>query len=122
MRLSNAQVRDVLGQLEDAVVIPAESPAFQQLESVFGLHTFFLRESGLHVVERGETPVPSNETAFMVRVADWADAAHTRLAPSRPQVAKSVDIGPKLADLPCTDPESDEQDLLAGHGDGSSTR
>jgi hypothetical protein len=120
MRLSNAQVRDVLGQLDDAMVVPPENPALQQLESVFGFHTFFLRQSGLHVVERGETPAPSSEAAFMVRVADWADAGHTRLAPSRPQVAKAVDIGPKLADLPCTDPESDAQDLLAGHGDGRS--
>jgi len=46
----------------------------------------------------------------------------TRARSSRPQVAKSVDIGPKLADLPCTDPESDEQDLLGGHGDGDPPR
>jgi hypothetical protein len=122
MRLSNAQVRDVLGQVDDAVVVPPESPAVPQLESVFGLHTFFLRQSGLHVVERGEAPAPASETAFVVRVADWADDRHTRLAPSRPQVSKSVDIGPKLADLPCTEPESDEQDLLGGHGDGSPPR
>ena len=122
MRLSNAQVRDVLHQLDDAVVVPPENAALPQLESVFGLHTFFLRQSGLHVVERGEAGAPSSETAFMVRVADWADPAHTRLAPSRPQVAKTVDIGPKLADLPMTDPESEEQDLLAGHGDGGPTR
>jgi hypothetical protein len=119
MRLSNAQVRDVLGQMDDAVVIPAESPALQQLEPVFGFHTFFLRHSGLHVVERGETPVPGSEAAFMVRVADWADAGHTRLAPSRPQVAKAVDIGPKLADLPFDD-EGEEQDLFAGHGEAQS--
>lgn len=119
MRLSNAQVRDVLHQLDDAVVIPHENPAQPQLESVFGLHTFFLRQTGLHVVERGETAAPSSETAFIVRVADWVDQGHTRLAPSRPQVAKTVDIGPKLADLPATDPDSEEQDLLAGHGDGA---
>jgi len=47
------------------------------------------------------------------------DPTHTRLEPSRPEVAKAVDIGPKLADLP-VDGESEEQDLLAEHGDGLS--
>jgi hypothetical protein len=117
MRLSNAQVRDVLQQMDDAVVVAAENPAVPQLESAFGPHTFFVGDGGLHVVERGNVPEPTSETAFVVKIADWIDGSHTRLAPSRPEVAKAVDIGPRLADLP-VDEDSDEQDLFAGHGDG----
>jgi hypothetical protein len=119
MRLSHAQVRDVLHQMDDTVVVPPENPAIPQLESAFGPHTFFLGQGGLHVVERGNMPEPAGETAFIVKIANWVDPTHTRLEPSRPEVAKAVDIGPKLADLPL-DGESEEQDLLAGHGDGLS--
>ncbi len=122
MRLSNAQVRDVLGQLDGAEVVPAENPAVRQLERIFGPHTFFIADDGLHVVERGETASLEGEPAFVVRVAGWADSAHTRLEPRRAEVTKAVDIGPALADLPWIeddeiDDEAEQQDLFAGHGD-----
>jgi hypothetical protein len=120
MRLSNAQVRDVLHQMDDAVVVPPENPAVPQLESAFGPHTFFLGGAGLHVVERGNLPAEAGETAFVVKIAAWADAAHTQLEPRRPEVTKSIDIGPKLADLPHSDEDGDDQGLFAGHGDGGS--
>jgi len=117
MRLSNAQVRDVLHQMDDTVAISPENPAIPQLESAFGPHTFFLGQSGLHVVERGSMPEPSSDRAFVVKIANWVDPTHTRLEPSRPEVARAVDIGPKLADLPF-DGESEAQDPFAGHGEG----
>jgi len=117
MRLSNAQVRDVLNQTE-ARVVPQDHPVVPQLEQVFGLHTFFLKREGLHVIERGELPSPEGEDpAFLVKVAGWADEAHTNLVPQRAEVAGAVDIGPEIADLPAVDPEGEEQDPLAGHGE-----
>ena len=122
MRLSNAQVRDVLHQV-DARVLAADHPVVPQLEAIFGLHTFFLQEEGLLVVERGEIPSPEGDPAFVVKVAHWADPAHTSLEPQPAEVAGAVDIGPAIADLPFVDPETceadpdeGEQDLWAGHG------
>ena len=122
MRLSNAQVRDVLHQME-AKVVPADHPSVRQLEAIFGLHTFFIREEGLHVIERGEIPSPDGDPAYVVKVAHWIDPKHTALEPQPAEVAGSVDIGPKLADLRYVDPETGEpdpvegeQDPLAGHG------
>ena len=122
MRLSNVQVRDVLNQMQ-ARVVPADHPLVPQLEQIFGPHTFFLKEEGLHVVERGGTPSPEGDPAFVVKVANWADEKHTTLAPQRFEVAAAIDIGPEIADLPGIDPETgeidadaEEQDLLAGHG------
>jgi hypothetical protein len=109
MRLSNAQVRDVLEQIDGAAVVPSDNPVAHQLEMVFGPHTFFLGHDGLHVVERGDMPSPEGDAAFVVTVAGWADDKHTRLAPHRAEVAKAVDIGPATADLP-TDSKSEDED------------
>jgi hypothetical protein len=128
MRLSNAQVRDVLRQM-NAQLVPADHPIVPQLEQVFGLHTFFLKPEGLHVVERGETPAPDSDPAFVVKIADWTDETHKVLAPQRYEVAGAIDIGPEIADLPGIDPKTgeidpnaDEQDPLAGHGHGKGVR
>jgi hypothetical protein len=115
MRLSNAQVQDVVRQTK-ARVVPPNHPIVPQLEQVFGLHTFFLKPEGLHVVERGGLPSPEGDPAFIVKVADWADERHTLLAPQRYEVAGAIDIGPELADLPRIDPDTDERDPMAGHG------
>ena len=122
MRLSNAQVRDVLHQMK-AKVVPADHPVVPQLEAIFGLHTFFLRDEGLHVVERGEVQPPEGEPALVVKIANWTDPQHTALEPQPAEIAGAVDIGPEMADLPYVDPETGEpdpdrgeQDPLAGHG------
>lgn len=122
MRLSNAQVRDALRQM-NAQLVPSDHPIVPQLEQVFGLHTFFLKPEGLHVVERGGLPSPDGDPAFLVKIADWADDRHTLLAPQRYEVAGAIDIGPEIADLPGVDPDTgepdpdaEEQDPLAGHG------
>ena len=122
MRLSNSQARDVMNQAR-AEVLPADHPIMPQLEQVFGLHTFFLKTEGLHVVERGGADSPGADPAFLVKIAGWADEKHTVLAPQRYEVAGAVDIGSELADLPEVDaetgeidPDGDVQDPLAGHG------
>jgi hypothetical protein len=115
MRLSNLQVRDVLKQMP-AEVLPSDHPIVPQLEQVFGFHTFFLKGDGLHVVERGSSEPPQGETAFVVKVADWANEEHTVLAPKRYEVAGTIDIGPEIADLPHAGPDVEEQDPMAGHG------
>ncbi|HVO03719.1 MAG TPA: hypothetical protein VMT54_16060 [Candidatus Cybelea sp.] len=122
MRLSNAQVRDVVNQTH-CKVLPEEHPAVRRLEEVFGHHTFFLGDAGLTVIERLGERQPEDEPAFVVKVARWDDGTGTKLIPQRAEVAGTVDIGPEMADLPAVDPETgeieregDALDPLAGHG------
>jgi hypothetical protein len=89
-------VNNVLDQI-DARVIPPEHPAVRRLEQVFGPHTFFLADEGLHVVERGETESPEDDSAYVVKVAAWADAEKTSLEPQPAEIAKPITIGAKDA-------------------------
>jgi hypothetical protein len=114
MRLSNAQMRDVMQQAE-ARAVPTDHPALPELERAFGPHTFFTSAEGLHVVERGEPPGPQADTAFLVKVAGWVDDRHSSVIPLRAEVTKVVDIGSHIADLPDADP-------LALHGRGRGIR
>ena len=53
MKLTSAQVHQVLDQFEGEV-IPSDSPSVPELEATFGPHTFFVATEGLHLVERSE--------------------------------------------------------------------
>ena len=117
MRLSNAQVRDVIQQT-GVEALPADHPIVRQLEQVFGFLTFLLKPEGLHVVERGGLASPEGDPAFLVKIAGWADERHTLLAPQRYEVAGPVDSGPDIADLPRSEDHAEQQDLFAGHGHG----
>jgi hypothetical protein len=97
MKLKDTQVEHVLDQLP-AEVIPDDHPTVPELESVFGLHTFFIGSEGLHVVERGGGDAISEQTTYLVKVAHWADDRKTSLVPQDAEVTDTVDIGPASND------------------------
>jgi hypothetical protein len=75
MKLTSAQVKRTLGQIE-AQAIPDDHPVIPQLNHLFGEHTFFLDSSGLSIVEIVE-PAGSSEapvqSAKIVNLASWND-------------------------------------------------
>ena len=81
MRLTAEQVERTLHQF-DAQPIPDDHPVVEQLNDMFGDHTFFLDSHGLSVVEPTE---PEAGTATVINIADWSDEDLTRLAPHPPQ-------------------------------------
>jgi len=105
MKLSNAQVKDVVKQLETKV-IPSHHPAVPQLVRTFGEHTFFLGPDGLHVIKRGEAEAGAASDAYAVRVASWSDNLKTKLVPHPGAITRTVDIGSESADL--GNPDADE--------------
>lgn len=77
-----------------AQTIPDTHPAIPQLNSLFGDHTFFLDDNGLHIVE----PMGAARTGALegkvVKLASWSDANHTSLAPHEPELTDvTVDLG-----------------------------
>jgi hypothetical protein len=92
MKLSTARVKQTLDQLEaqdafqNAVPIPEDSPVLPQLSGLFGDHTFFLDSEGLHIVEPAEPATAADgPTGQLVKLARWADAGHSALAPQQPE-------------------------------------
>jgi hypothetical protein len=91
MKLTDAQVQEVLAQI-DGQVVPADHPTMDQLESIFGPHTFFLGIDGLHVVECADIDGSGEEQAFVVKVAAWTDDQKTSLRPHEAELVSEVVI------------------------------
>jgi hypothetical protein len=97
MKLSAAQIKHAMPQIE-AQAIPDNHPAVQELKGLFGDHTFFLGQDGLHVVETAE-PVRDGALANVVNLASWANKERTALTPHKPEVTEVViEIGPEEPD------------------------
>jgi hypothetical protein len=89
MRLTSELVERTVSQF-DAQTIPDSHPAIPQLNDLFGDHTFFLDNSGLHIVEPAEPIHGGVPAGKVVKLASWSDANHTSLAPHRPEVTDVV--------------------------------
>jgi hypothetical protein len=90
MKLNSTQVKQTLSQF-DAQVLPDDHPAVNQLNDLFGDHTFFLDSSGLKVVEPTDAPgVEAPRTGEVVNLADWSDATFTSLKPHEPELTGVV--------------------------------
>jgi hypothetical protein len=91
MKLSTARLQQTLDQLENAgefegtVAIPDDNPAIAKLNQVFGDHTFLLDSEGLHIVEPLAPESDEAAECQVVKLASWADANCTTLAPHRPE-------------------------------------
>lgn len=91
MKLSTARLQQTLDQMQNAgefegtVAIPDDNPAVPKLNQVFGDHTFFLDSAGLHIVEPLAQQSPDAAECQVVKLASWADANCTTLAPHRPE-------------------------------------
>jgi hypothetical protein len=83
MRLTSTQVERTLRQF-DAQPIPDNHPALEQLNRLFGDHTFFLDSNGLNIVEPAE-PQAGVEAGKVVNLASWSDPNLTTLAPHEPE-------------------------------------
>src|SRR5438270_6511851 len=73
MRLTSALVERILSQFE-AEVIPDSHPAVQELNRLFGDHTFFLDTNGLNIVEPAESLEARVQTGKVINLASWNDA------------------------------------------------
>jgi hypothetical protein len=84
MRLNSAQLERTLSQFE-AQPLPDNHPAIPQLNNLFGDHTFFLDNMGLHVLEPSESPAEEGQAGEIINLANWSDANLTSLLPHEPE-------------------------------------
>jgi hypothetical protein len=89
MKLNSAQVEQALTQFQ-AVVLPNDDPAVQELRALFGEHTFFLDRNGLSVVEPNEGAQPGAPAGTVVNLANWTDESMDGLVPHDPQPTEVV--------------------------------
>jgi hypothetical protein len=89
MKLNSTQVERTLSQFE-AEALPADHPAVEQLNELFGEHTFFLDLDGLHIVTPVEPDRPGTEAGQIVKLASWKDSSRTSLAPHDPELTDIV--------------------------------
>ena len=89
MKLTSTAVKQTLDQF-NAQAVPDNHPAVEQLNSLFGDHTFFLDGEGLHIVEPGEPTQSGEQTGQVVQLAAWQNAERTNLVPQEPEVKDVV--------------------------------
>lgn len=100
MKLNSALVEQTLTQF-DAQAIPENHPVVNQLNSLFGDHTFFLDANGLNIVEPAGDTNSGSQTGKVVKLAGWSDEKRTSLAPHEPEITDTVVVleagGPNAA-------------------------
>ena len=84
MKLNQAQISRTLSQFK-AQVLAEDHPAAAQFCELFGQHTFFLDERGLHVLELIEVPGIEAKDGEMISIADWSDADLMKLTTHQPE-------------------------------------
>jgi hypothetical protein len=90
MKLTAEQIDGVTSQFE-AQAVPQDNRIIAELNNIFGEHTFFLDNNGLHIVEK--LAEPEEAGAPMVRVvklASWTDPDHRTLAAHPPEPTNLV--------------------------------
>ena len=81
MKLTSAQIERTTDQF-DAEPVPNDGRLVAELEEIFGDHTFFLAEDGLHIVEPAATQA-GTPAGRIVKLARWADRDRKKLAVHR---------------------------------------
>jgi hypothetical protein len=84
MKLNSTQLKQTLSQFQ-AEVLPENHPALEQLNGLYGDHTFLLDGSGLNVLEPAETRETEGQTGEIVNLANWSDATLTSLRLHEPE-------------------------------------
>jgi hypothetical protein len=82
-------VERTLSQFE-AQPLADDHPAVPQLKKLYGEHTFFLDDSGLHIVEPAEPTDAGAEKGVVVKLASWSDSSHTSLPPHPPEATDLI--------------------------------
>lgn len=94
MKLTPTLVERTLRQFQ-AQAIPEEHPAVPELNRLFGEHTFFLDDGGLHIVEPALPVEDGAQTGQIVKLASWNDPDRTSLAAHEPEITDVViELGP----------------------------
>jgi hypothetical protein len=74
----------------DMQALPEDHPIADQLHEVFGVHTFFLGDEGLHIVEQIE-PLPAETGAReIIKLASWRDDGRSELQVHEPELVGTV--------------------------------
>lgn len=98
VKLSTVHIQQALDQFEQqTTVIPDNHPKTQELEEIFGEHTFFLDGDGLEIIEPIADDGNENiqePAGQVVRVAMWNDAARTTLAAGPAEITGVVIVFP----------------------------
>ena len=84
MKLNAAQVEQTLTQV-NAEVLPDGHPVRDQLNEMFGDHTFFLDGSGLNILEAVDASGAEPKAGEVINLANWSDATFARLKVHEPE-------------------------------------
>ena len=100
MKMTSELVQQTVSQI-DAQAIPENHPVVEQLSRVFGDHTFFIDDDGVHIVEPSGTEQPGGQAGLVVKLASWETPEHTSLVAHEPEATDVVVVlgnqGPDLA-------------------------
>jgi hypothetical protein len=86
------QTQRVQGQI-GAQALPPGHPTTNQLETIFGGHTFFVGPRGLHVVEPAPIADVPEHTAALVKIGVWDDEERTKIVPQGAVLDGAVELG-----------------------------
>ncbi len=90
MKLNTVQV-DAIEAQTGAVPIPEDNPANEALTNVFGDHTFYADQNGLHVLEEvAAEETPGGDHAEVIQIAEWANDDKSELQPIEPRRTGAV--------------------------------
>jgi hypothetical protein len=89
MKMSSDAIEQTLTQFE-ADPLPDDHPAVEQLNKIFGDHTYFLDPNGLHIVETAESTNSGSQQGVVIKLASWSDKSRTSLAPHPPEPTNMV--------------------------------
>lgn len=84
LKLSPKAIEQTLNQFESQA-LPDNHPAMPQLIELFGEHTYFLDEAGLHIVEPARKTDSGKQQGVVVKLASWSDANRTSLTRQPPE-------------------------------------
>jgi hypothetical protein len=91
MKLASDMIERTLDQFQ-AEALPDDHPAIGKLNEVYGDHTFFVDEDGLHIVEPAGPAMAGFLVGTVMRVARWKD--ETSLMLHEPEATDIlVDLG-----------------------------
>jgi hypothetical protein len=83
MKLTDDQVGTIERQT-GAIPIPDDNPASEALTEVFGEHTFYADQNGLHVLEEVNIEEQAGDHAEVIQIAEWTTDEKDELQPIEP--------------------------------------
>jgi len=100
MKLTSEQT-DAIERQTGAIPIPEDNPASESLTEVFGAHTFYADQEGLHVLEEVSLEDQEGNFVEVIKIAEWTTDEMNELQSVEPVRSGSVldlDADPDDAD------------------------